>query len=154
MMKTTTRFHAVYLAGLALALLAPLAQAGDLAARDAWVREAPPGAPVMAAYLTIENRGKQADRLVAVASTDFPQTEIHNMREQNGVLRMYAIDALPVPAGGQVTLAPGGLHLMLMKPRRALRAGDTVKLELRFASGARLTVDATVRRVESSGHRH
>ena len=31
--------------------------------RDAWVREAPPGAPVLAAYFTLENPGSKADKL-------------------------------------------------------------------------------------------
>jgi copper(I)-binding protein len=53
-----------------------------------------------------------------------------------------------------VNLAPGSYHLMLHSPRRELSAGMNVKLELRFDSGARLPVDASVRRAGSDPAHH
>jgi len=122
--------------------------------RDAWVREAPPGAPVLAAYFTLENPGSKADKLVAVLCPDFDKIEIHATEIRAGVARMVALDALPIPPHAEVRLAPGGHHLMLHHPRRALAAGMNVKLELRFDSGARLTVVAPVRRAESGAMHH
>jgi copper(I)-binding protein len=122
--------------------------------RDAWVREAPPGAPVLAAYFTLENPGSKADKLVAVHCPDFAKTEIHATEIRNGVARMIALDALPIPPHATVMLAPGGYHLMLHSPRRELSAGMHVNLELRFDSGTRLPVDAPVRRAESDAAHH
>jgi hypothetical protein len=123
--------------------------------RDAWVREAPPGAPVLAAYFTLENPGSKADKLVAVRGADFDQIEIHATEIRAGVARMIALDALPIPPHALIKLAPGGYHLMLHHPRRALAAGMSVKLELRFESGTRLTVVAPVRRAEpGTAHHH
>jgi hypothetical protein len=122
--------------------------------REAWVREAPPGAPVLAAYFTLENPGSKADKLVAVLCPDFDKIEIHATEIRAGVARMIALDALPIPPHAVVKLAPGGYHLMLHHPRRALAAGMNVKLELRFDSGARLTVVAPVRRAESGAMHH
>jgi len=122
--------------------------------RDAWVREAPPGAPVLAAYFTLENQGSKADKLVAVLCPDFDKIEIHATEIRAGVARMIELDALPIPPHATVKLAPGGYHLMLHHPRRALAAGMNVKLELRFESGARLTMVAPVRRAESGAVHH
>lgn len=122
--------------------------------RDAWVREAPPGAPVLAAYFTLENTGTKEDKLVAVLGPDFDKIEIHATEIRDGVARMFALNALPIPPHALVKLAPGGQHLMLHRPRRALAAGMNVKLELRFDSGARLTVLAPVRRAESGPVHH
>lgn len=122
--------------------------------RDAWVREAPPGAPVLAAYLTLENPGPKEDKLVAVLCPDFGKIEIHATEIRAGVARMIALDALPIPPHALVKLAPGGFHLMLHQPRRALAAGANVKLELRLGSGTRLTVVAPVRRAESGAAHH
>ena len=123
--------------------------------RDAWVREAPPGAPVLAAYFTLENPGSKADKLVAILSPDFDKIEIHATEIRAGVARMLALDALPIPPHAVVRLAPGDYHLMLHHPRRALTAGMRIKLELRFDSGARLTALAPVRRAESGAvHQH
>ena len=66
----------------------------------------------------------------------------------------HGLDALPIPPQAVVKLAPGGYHIMLRHPRRALAAGMSVKLELRFASGSRLTVAAPVRRAESGATHH
>ena len=132
-----------------------LAVAGSsIVVRDAWVREAPPGAPVLAAYFTLENPGSKADKLVAVRSPDFDKIEIHATEIRAGVARMLALDALPVPPRAVVKLAPGGYHLMLHHPRRALAAGMSTRLELSFDSGARLTVVAPVRRAQSGAAHH
>jgi len=125
-----------------------------ISVRDAWVREAPPGAPVLAAYFTLENPGSKEDKLVAVLCPDFDQIEMHATVIRDGVARMTALDALSIPPHALVKLAPGGHHLMLHRPRRALTAGMSIKLELRFASGSRMTVVAPVRRAESGPVHH
>ncbi len=138
--------------GALLAVTAVCAAAdGPIAVRDAWVREAPPGALVLAAYLTLENPGIAEERLVAVLSPDFERVEMHATRVRDGVASMVALDALPIAPRSVVKLAPGGYHFMLLRPRRALVAGATVHLELRFDSGVRLTVSAPVRRA-GGGH--
>ncbi len=145
-----------FAAGSMLLLTSLLALADNaIVVRDAWVREAPPGAAVLAAYFTLENTGSKEDKLVAVRCPDFDKIEIHATEIRAGVARMIALDALPVPPHAMVKLAPGGYHIMLHNPRRALATGMNVNLELRFDSGARLTVVAPVRRAESGAmHRH
>jgi periplasmic copper chaperone A len=128
--------------------------ASTVVVRDAWVREAPPGAAVLAAYFTLENTGTKEDKLVAVRCPDFDKIEIHATEIRDGVARMIALDALPIPPQAVVKLAPGGYHLMLHHPRRVLAAGMSVKLELRFDSGARMTVVAPVRRAEAGTTHH
>lgn len=128
---------------------------GAFVVRNAWVREAPPGAEVLAAYFEIENRTAAERRLIAVSSQDAERIEIHTVTLHDGVARMTPIQALAIPAGGVVALKPGGYHLMLHKPRRALTEGMTVAIELRFDAGAPLTVQAPVRRAElGAAHHH
>jgi copper(I)-binding protein len=144
-----------YAVGVMLMMTCLLAVADStIVVRDAWVREAPPGAAVLAAYFTLENTGTKEDKLVAVRGPDFDKIEIHATEIRAGVARMIALDALPIPPRGVIKLAPGGYHLMLHHPRRALAAGMSVKLELRFDSGAQLTVVAPVRRAESGAAHH
>ena len=54
-------------------------------------------------------------------------------------------EGLLIPAGGQVDLAPGGLHLMLIGVREPLAAGQTLPVELRFEKAGTVTVELTVR---------
>lgn len=141
--------------GVMLLITSLLAVADStIVVRDAWVREAPPGAPVLAAYFTLENTGSKADKLVAVLGPDFEKIEIHATEIRAGVARMIALDALPIPSHALTKLAPGGYHIMLHHPRRVLAAGMSVKLELRFESGTRLSVAAPVRRAESGPAHH
>ena len=93
---------------------------------DAWVREAPPNASVMAGYVTITNNSKQDHILTFAKSKQFSAVEIHSTIVEDGVAKMRRQDDLPVPAGGSLELKPGSYHLMLMSPKTAFKANDEV----------------------------
>ena len=71
--------------------------------------------------------------------------ELHRSVIANGVSTMRPAGDQVIPAGGMLRIAPGGLHLMLMQPKRELKIGDTVRFRLRFADGSALDVEAKVR---------
>lgn len=139
------------LAGAALllaGLVAGAAQPSGVEVRDPWIREAPPGAQVLAGYLELRNVGEAPQVLVGAASPAFAKAMLHQSREEGGVARMVHVERLELSPGASVSFAPGGYHLMLMKPRRALRAGDRVPVTLRFADGSRLEISFEVRRAQ------
>ena len=107
-----------------------------LVVSDAWVREAPPGASVMAAYATLKNSGAKPIRLEGASGADFSSVEMHRTLMQDGTMRMLAEKSLPLPPGVSVKFEPGGLHLMLFDPRRALKAGDKTTLSLQCEKSA------------------
>lgn len=118
------------LKGFALAaLLLPGAVAwagGALQIREGYVREMPPGQSTSAAFMTLVNGGDRPVAIVA-ATSDVAQTvEIHSHRHENDMMRMEQVKRLVIPAKGQVKLAPGGYHLMLINLKRSLRAGESV----------------------------
>ena len=130
---------------------------GGLVVKDAWIPEAPPVARVMAAYLQLVNGGAQEVVIVGATSGDFGHIEMHRTVEKDGVARMEAQPELAVAPGGRVTLEPRGLHLMLMEPRRTLRAGDTVDIGLRLKDGGTVQAAAEVRATvpaAGGGHDH
>ncbi|MBL0027713.1 MAG: copper chaperone PCu(A)C [Rhodanobacteraceae bacterium] len=115
-----------------------------LRARDGWIRAAPPVAQVRAGYLVIENVGDTEVVLTSVESADFGAIEIHTMFDDAGTMRMRRVPELRVPAHGKVELKPGGLHLMMFRPQRALSAGDEVMITISGA-GAAVTTKLVVR---------
>jgi copper(I)-binding protein len=117
--------------------------AADVQVLNVRAREAPPGARTAAIYLTVENRGAVADRLVAARSPR-GAVEIHAMRMDGGVMRMRATPDVPVPARGRVDLAPGGLHLMLVDPAPPLKAGERVPVTLTFERAGAVDVQVPV----------
>ncbi len=148
-----------YLIHLSLSLLiwlstAHAAGAQELQILDAWIREAPPNAMALAGYLTLTNPGAKERRLVGVTSPDFEWIELHRTVHEGGVAKMQAQDAMPIPAGGRLELRPGDYHLMMMRPARALRAGDEVTADLAFANGERLPVRFVVKKGPGGGYEH
>lgn len=125
------------IATLLLALLtSPAAHATGLAVEDPWIRAAPPGAEVLAGYAMLRNGGATAITLSGARSDAFARVELHEMSMEGGVMRMRPLAGIVLQARGEAKLAPGGTHLMLMQPKRALKVGDVVDVELLDASGA------------------
>jgi copper(I)-binding protein len=115
----------------------------DLAATDAWIREAPPGA-MSVAYVKLTNRGKQPLVLDGARSEDFGGAGLHRTEvDASGMARMRE-GTLPIAAGASAALEPGGWHLMLFDPARLLRAGDVVQVTLTCGKDE-LTVPFTVK---------
>ncbi|TXH03612.1 MAG: copper chaperone PCu(A)C [Nevskiaceae bacterium] len=133
---------------LAAALMNPAQPAWACAgveASDAWLREAPPGATMMAGYVTLTNRGDHPRAVRAVRSPDFSSVEIHRTTIENGEAHMEALERLPIPAHGEAKLQPGGAHLMLFEPAKPLKAGDSVTLNLYCGRQKPMAVPFTVR---------
>ncbi|WDE03210.1 copper chaperone PCu(A)C [Thalassomonas viridans] len=102
---------------------------------NAWVRQALPEAQVNAGYMTLINPGDRELTLVQVESDAFNRVEIHEMAMVDGLMVMYELDELSVPAYGRMALLPGGKHLMLKSPIKPLSKDDSIALTLIFKSG-------------------
>jgi periplasmic copper chaperone A len=120
--------------------------AGPLEIVHPWSRATPGGARVAAGYLVVRNAGEAPDRLLSVAAPAVAAgVEIHEMRMTGGVMSMRRLpDGLPIPAGGTVSLAPGGLHLMLTGLKRPLAQGETFAATLTFERAGTVEVAFTV----------
>ncbi|RJR16306.1 MAG: copper chaperone PCu(A)C [Nitrospiraceae bacterium] len=118
---------------------------------NAWVRSAPPGADVMAAYMILKNESEETRVLTKVSSSMFNRIEIHRTEMHEGIMKMIPQDSLPVPAGSSVTLEPGGLHLMLIGPKSVPKEGDEVDLNLKFSNGHSQRIKVPVRADNNKG---
>jgi len=85
------------------------------------------------AYFTVRNTGVEPDTLLGVNVPAAATAMIHGQKQDGSITRMVMLDALPVPAGAEVRLAPGGLHLMLTGLAPVPRPGDTLQIKLIFA---------------------
>ncbi|HJV06019.1 MAG TPA: copper chaperone PCu(A)C [Chromobacteriaceae bacterium] len=138
---------AAALLGLALStsVLAHGYTLGQLDVHHPWSRAMPEASPTGAAYMTLTNQGKSDDRLLAASSPRAQSAELHTHLNDHGVMRMRPVaDGIALPAGQQVKLAPGGLHIMLMGLKQPLKAGDHFPLTLKFEKAGSVTVDVQV----------
>jgi copper(I)-binding protein len=108
-----------------------------------------------AVYMTLENRGAAADRLVAARTDVAEVVEIHETQMENDVMRMRPLeDGLEIAAGQRVALEPGGYHIMLLDLPRDLLPGEAIALTLVFESGAELVIGAPVRALDAMPMMH
>lgn len=124
---------------------------GEITIKDPWAR-ATVGAGAGAAFLSIDNAGAAADRLVGASSPVSKTTELHTHVRDGEVMRMRQVEAIEVPAKATTTLEPGGLHIMFMNLAEPLAAGGSFPLTLRFAEAGEVTVTVPVKDVAAMGH--
>lgn len=110
----------------------------------AWARATVPGQKATGAFMTLT--APEATQLVGASSPAAGVTEVHEMAMQGDVMRMRAIDVLPLPAGQAVTLKPGGYHIMLLDLKAPLAKDTTVPVKLTFkdAKGVESTQELTL----------
>ena len=132
---------------LLLVAVSPLARADDCVpvVESAWIRQPPMAMPMMAGFADIRNPCGTAVSIVGAGSPAFGAVELHETRRVDGVSRMRHVESLPVPANGKVSLAPGGLHLMLMRPVEQVGIGQRIVIELELSDGHKLAAPFEVR---------
>jgi len=137
---------AVLALALAGAAHAQTVKAGALTVTGLQLRATPAGLPTSAAYLTIENHGKTADKLVDIECACAASAMMHRTETKNGVSSMSMVGEVEIPAGGKVSFTPNGLHVMLVGLKGGLKAGQTQVMTLRFQKAG--TVKARFRVVD------
>ncbi len=136
-----------------LVALYPIPAISQVTVSDAWVRGTVAGQKVTGAFMQLTSVADAA--LVDVATPMAKFVEIHEMKKDGGMMKMQAIDRLPLPAGKPVGLEPGGYHVMLFDLKQPLKAGDIVPLTLTIEdkTGRKSTVEvkAAVRALGAAG---
>lgn len=120
---------------------------------DAHIPEAPPGAQVMAGYMTIHNSTDTPIDITSVSSPEFSSVEIHLSKDVDGVAKMLPQKKLHIPANGTLVLKPGGYHLMLIKPLKQMRDGDSVNFSLTLSDNSQRALQFTVKKAHSKPRR-
>lgn len=156
-MKTFFRV-ATTLAALSLSAGFALAhdyKAGTLEIRHPWSKATFKGAPVGGGYMSITNSGSEPDRLVKVTSDISGMIQIHEMRVQNGMMKMGQVPGgAEIKPGETVEFAPGGLHVMIMGLKAPLTAGEKIKATLTFEKAGDVPVEFSIEAVKPGAVDH
>ena len=139
--------HPVFVCLILAPTLVPAAsEEAGVSVGDAWVREAPPGMTMMAGYMELRNNSSRPQALVAASSSGFEGVMIHRTVVKDGMAGMVHASRVELAPHASLIFAPGGFHLMLVNPQRALRTGDPVVINLEFRDGLVLPVAFEVRK--------
>lgn len=163
------RRHTMVLAASCLASVAMVGAAcgsdsGDgLQATGAWARTSPSMADTGVAYMTLgsdeaativsasvpsEVAGRaELHETVAVGTDDDSMSDDAMSDDSMGdmAMTMQPVDSLEIPAGGELTLEPGGYHIMLLDLADPLETGETFDITLTGDDGTEITVAVEVR---------
>ena len=146
-----------YVIAIAMLFCAAQVWAATAVVSDVSVRATAPGQESAAMRFSITS--KKEARLVAIASPVAGAVEIHSMTHENGVMKMRAIEFLPLPAGKPVKLGASGNHVMLLNLKNPLKAGDnipfTVTIEFADKHKEQINANAEVKSLMGGeGHEH
>ena len=125
-------------------------EADGVTVADAWTKSAEEG--MSAAFGTLSNSGDDDVTVVSVASDASPMLELHEtVANDTGEMVMREVDGgFVIPAGGTLTLEPGGSHIMLMDLAAPLKAGDEVAYTMTFSDGSTLEFATPVKDYEGA----
>jgi periplasmic copper chaperone A len=121
---------------LMLASLGLQAQTAPVKAEGAWARASVQGQSGTGAFMVLN--ASEPVTLVGARTPAAGVAEVHEMKMEGDVMRMRAVEGLPIAPGKPLELKPGGFHIMLMQLKAPLKAGTQVPLTLQFrdAKGA------------------
>lgn len=134
------------LLGAGLAAHAHDYSTGQLHIEHPWSREMPPVAPTAAVYFVVHNNGDQADRLLGLDTPVAGKAELHEHVHADGVMKMQQVQAVEIPAGGEVRFEPMGYHVMLFGVKQQAKAGERFPLTLTFEKAGMVELDVAVQK--------
>lgn len=124
---------------------------GDLNIEHAWSRATIGADRPGVFYVEIKNNGSADDALVGISTSAAGMPMLHETVVTDGIASMPHAMSIPVPAGQNVQLAPGGYHGMLMGLTTALKDGDSFPLTLTFQNAGDITVPVEVLSMRAEG---
>ena len=122
-----------HMAGAILALSVTMATSisqAEVVVTGAWVRATVVSQKATGAFMKLVSDN---DVTLVSARSDIAGTvEVHEMKMENDVMRMRAVDGLKLPANQLVELKSGGYHLMMMDLKKQLKLGTEAQITLVF----------------------
>jgi len=101
--------------------------------------------PRVAGFMTLANRGTEADRLLAAASPVAEKVEIHGIKVVGPGIAMLPLEkGVALPADTAITLRPRGYHLMMEGLKAPLSKGQRISVTLTFEKAGPRQIDLTV----------
>lgn len=138
------KYALIALCAIALSLTACQKKEVTMMVHEAKSFETAEGMTVGAALLMLHNMSDKDDQLVKVETALTPRAEIHNMIDENGIMKMRKVDFVPLTASGMTALTPDGYHIMLMDLKEPLKEGQTYDMIFYFKNSAPVTATIPV----------
>lgn len=107
--------------------------------------------------MVLHNDGDEPLVLVGAETSVAGEVQLHRTIIENETARMVHQPNISIPARSSLEFKPGDYHLMLMKPRQKLKAGDEIEITLQFEDGSSQSATFAVHKgmpMEQDMHHH
>jgi copper(I)-binding protein len=141
------KFLAFIAALSCFAMTAAAQETGPIHLAAAEARPTPAGAMSGVVYLIVMNHGATDDTLSSVATPIAESASMHQTTNENGIMKMEPVAAIPLKANEAISFKPNGLHIMLTGLKQQLKIGDSFPITLNFAVAGAVTTTVKVERV-------
>ena len=123
------------------------AAAPSITVEGAWGRPSMDMPTAGGIFMVIKNSGNAADNLLSGSSPACGSIELHEMvMKSDGTMGMNLMDKpIEIPAGGQVELKSGDLHIMCIMKNDQFQVGSTIDLTLVFEKSGEVKVSVELR---------
>ena len=121
---------------------APAAVQASIMVTDAWFRNLP-GALPAGGYFTAKNIGTRDIAITGAKSDACGMLMLHRSSDKGGMSGMDMVTKVEIPAGGTLSFAPAGYHLMCENPK--MKIGAKVPVVLTLSDGTSVAVPFLVR---------
>ena len=112
----------------------------ELELDNAWVRSAPPNSKIFSGYLNFKNISSDKILIKSIKSNAFEKVEIHTSLIEDGISSMRRVETLEITENSELKLKPGGYHLMLMNPKKAIKEKNLVELIIYYETKERIKI--------------
>jgi copper(I)-binding protein len=125
-------------------LSASAASAAGVTIEKPWMRLIIKARPA-GGYFTLHNDTDKAVTLTGASSSACGAVMLHQSKRENGIEKMLPVKSIAVAPHGTLTFAPGGYHLMCMKPQATMVRGGSVPVVLKFTDGQTVSANFPVK---------
>jgi len=128
--------------------------ASDITVEGAYARATPPNLPNSAAFMTVKNSSDKLVSIISASSEVSKVVELHTHDMKDGVMKMYQVPKIDIPAKGETVLKPGGFHIMFIGLHSPLKVGEEVTLTINLSNGESQRVTAPIKTVMGGMKHH
>lgn len=129
-----------------------IAVSGPIDIINPWAAPTPGGVDTGGGYFSIVNQQDVEDSLIGVSSPRAVRVSLHEVNMDGDVMRMRALDEIPIAPGQRLDLTTGSYHLMFEDIDAPFVVGENVPVTLTFRERGQVELVFPVRR--GAGHSH
>jgi copper(I)-binding protein len=126
---------------------------GKLVISHAWMHENAEMAHATSVYLTIDNQGAEADRLIG-AEVEFADEAVFQAQTvgADDALEVRDVSGVEIAPDQVLTLKPGAIWLELESVRRTFEHGDHFDMRLTFEKAGTIEIEVEIEPLDRHGH--